>query len=101
MRFSDELSVNGYDIKEMTLELPYHVRLRLNDELIKQMSGFQQDVARGRSLDFVLNTRQGPVSITSVKSEREEALKQRLTKLEVRRTELDKEEKEIKEQLGL
>lgn len=101
MRFSDDLSANGYELREMTMELPYHIRLKLNDEILEQMYGFQKGAAIGRSLDFILNTRHFPITITSLKSEREEALKQRLSKLEVRRTELDKEEKEIKEQLGL
>lgn len=97
--FTNDLDVNGYKLSEMTMELPYGTRLQIQHEMIQKMRGYESDRYRGRIPEFTLNTRGCPVLITSLKSEREQALRSRLTDLEKQRIVLDKQEKELQEML--
>lgn len=95
--FTEQLDKNGYIAKEITIELPYYLRLRLQEEMLSQMRQYDQDMSRGRIPEFTLNTQLCPVLITSLKSEREQALRLRLVELDKRRVELDKQEEELNE----
>lgn len=97
--FTNQLGMQGFNADEITIELPYYLRLRLQEEMLNQMRGYNRDMNRGRIPEFTLNTMLCPVTITSLKSEREEALRSRLVELDKRRVELDKQEKELNEML--
>lgn len=91
--FSDELSRTGYNFEELAIEMPYNMRLRLQQEMIQSIHSYNIDRFRGRISGFTINTPQAIITINSLQSEREEVLRLELTKIEERA-------KEIKKQLG-
>lgn len=94
IEFVDGLAMQGNEVRDMTIELPYVLRLKLQLEMNRY------DTSIGRVPEFTLNTSTCAVLITSLKSEREEALRVKLGYLKIQRDRLDQEEKELNKILG-
>lgn len=93
INFSNDLSNLGFNFEELTIEMPYNMRIKLQLEMMNYLSPYNSDRMRGHVSGFIINTQQCSVKINSLQSEREEVLKLELTKIEER-------VKEIKKQLG-